>query len=133
LSYTLFSEVLLVQWGIVAEQVIPIGFSQLAAHGCRTQAAGVDAGYQGSHAGAGDTVDRHAQFFEHFEDADVRRAARTATAEDQADARPGQFAGGRLRRSAAGKKKYPGGEGHAPQPDCHGRFEDACTHSNSLF
>jgi len=42
-------------------------------------------------------------------------AARTATAEDQADAWPSQVAGGSLRRCNAREEKHPGSQGHAPQ------------------
>jgi hypothetical protein len=73
---------------VVLEEVVPVGFGQFLAHDRRRQPGGVSAGHQPAHAGAGDAVHRHAQFFEHFENADMRRAARATAAENQADAWP---------------------------------------------
>ena len=50
---------------------------------------GMRAADQRAHAGADDAIDRNAQFVEHVQDADVRRALRAAAAEHEADARAG--------------------------------------------
>jgi hypothetical protein len=72
------------------EQVVPVGLCQLFPHDCRRESGRVGAGNQSAHAGSGHAVNRHAQPFEHFEHADMRRAARAAATEDQSDTRPGR-------------------------------------------
>ena len=69
----------------------------------------IGAGNQGAHAGAGDAVDRHAQFLEHFEDADVRRAARAAATQHEADLRPaglGKPLGAQAQGQSSGGKEF---------------------------
>ena len=48
---------------------------------------GFRAGSERAHAGASHAVDRHAQLFQYFEHANVRRTARAAAAENEADTR----------------------------------------------
>ena len=53
-----------------------------------THAGRVEPAYDSAHAGAGDGVDRNLQSFEFLQHTDVRRAARTAAAQDKPHAGP---------------------------------------------
>ena len=66
----------------------------------RAEAARVQTADHGAHAGAGNRIDRNVQLLEDLEHADVRRTARTAAGEHEADARP--------MRGGAGTRAEPG-------------------------
>ena len=92
---------------IVGEEIVPVELADDLAHLVRRVAGRVHAADDRAHAGAGDAADRNVLALEHFDDADVRRAARAAAAEHEADARRGggasawpQAAGERQERSS---------------------------------
>ena len=118
----------------IAERLLPVdrahgGFDVGGGHAARVQSAD-----HGAHAGARDAIDRHFELLEDLEYADVRHTARTASGENQADARPGQARGtGRLgarrpllcrrgtpelRRTLRRRRRAPG---NAPQTACDQR------------
>ena len=78
---------------------------------------GVPRADQGSHAGAGDAVDRHVQFLEHLEHAHVGAALGAAACQHQPDLRPGCLRRGDLRLGLSGRRgernDYRGRKGHS--------------------
>src|SRR5439155_1074690 len=59
----------------IGEHRRPIELGQAPFHVGGAHAGGRETPYDGAHAGRGDEIDRHAELFKDFEDADVREAA----------------------------------------------------------
>jgi len=83
-----------VECGAVLEHVVPVGLGQRLAHLGRRQPGSKHTRHEPTHAGADHTIHRHPQLLQHLEHADVCGAARTATTEHEADARPRRFVRG---------------------------------------
>ena len=75
----------------IAKRVLPVQRANQRLDLGARHAGGIQAADDRAHARTGDRVDRHAHLVQYFQHADVRRAACTAAAEHQADARPLTF------------------------------------------
>ena len=73
---------------LAADHPLPVDGDQEFFELVSRYAGGITAADERAHAGAGDAIDRHAQFFQHLQHADVRAALRATAGEHEADARP---------------------------------------------
>ena len=81
----------------VAERGVPVHAAHQRVDFRGGHAGGVEAADHRAHAGAGDGIHRYAQFLERLQHADVRKPARTAARQHEADARPRRIRGRLLR------------------------------------
>jgi len=83
---------------VIDEHVGPVRRGQRLAHFFRRHAGRPGPGDQCPHARPGDAINRHAQLLQNLEHADMRRPARPAAAQHEANARPGGIGGKRYGR-----------------------------------
>jgi hypothetical protein len=92
--------------GGVAQDAVPVGVERELLELGRRVSGGVQPADDRAHAGTGHAVDRHVQFLEHLQHADVRQPERAAAGEHQADARPySRLLGRDKRRTANGDRE----------------------------